>query len=82
MTRKILTIQECRQCPFGKTRAIPATNYLEIKCRQEDRMVSGCFEMGKPMPIPAWCPLQDADDFMEAFVKLVSEQKRKEAARG
>jgi len=81
MNRKILTIQECRQCPFSKTRTI-SDSYLvlEIKCEHEQRIVSQCAEMHKPVPIPEWCPLQDADDFMEAFIKIVSEQKRKEAA--
>ena len=76
MTRKILTIDDCRACPFSK-----AHNFLnqgnpmsrtELHCMaiSNERRKIGDYAVGIRIEIPDWCPLVDADDLMEAFVAI------------
>lgn len=88
MTRKILTIDDCRACPFSKARNFvndgnPMT-MTELICTANgnDRKKIGDYVVGIPIPIPEWCCLVDADEMMEAMASMQIEKLRKEAARG
>ena len=82
MNRKILTITDCRACPLSKAR-----NYVndgnpmsrtELVCTANgnDRKKIGDYVIGRSIPIPEWCALPDAEDFMEGFIAA---QRKKEA---
>lgn len=80
MTRKILTIDDCRACPYGKKRTFSKGLDLkmEIRCGLENKVIGNWF-VGRAVAIPEWCPLVDSNDVYDALLDAVSNMNAKKS---
>ena len=83
MTTRIMTLDNCAECPFSsrsRYRYARAPE-LEIRCLATGKTI-GCRRVHETVPIPAWCPLVEADETFDGRVVAVTDEARKEAQRG
>ena len=68
MTKIIIDIKDCRECPFHYTTPYPTSDSWEraqncfckhddVQHCKQDKLVSGYIEWHDKVPIPFWCPI-------------------------
>lgn len=82
-TTKIITIADCRECPFSEGTSFPHSGggILEIRCAGAGRTI-GARRIGETVPIPSLCPLVEADETFDERVIAATAAARREASRG